>query len=332
LSSNFYQIVLVAVLVLATVFVTWLVRFWAIKKSIIDIPNERSSHTVPTPRGGGLAIVVVWYTFLTFAFFAGHMPTQLYLALMSSIVLAGVSFIDDIRNLSPRIRLASQLVSAVLALYFLGGLQSIDLGFTILKLPVWTNILVVVAILWAINLFNFLDGIDGYLGMEGVFVFVTLFLFTHDFNTLAFAAVIAGFLVWNWPKAKIFCGDIGSTVIGFTIMVFGVNFQNTGQLSVLVPLILSGLFWVDASLTLWRRFRNKEQLSIAHRKHAYQRFTQAGFSHRKVVLLGVLVNGFLLLISIGGVHWEFALLPGYLLHIGIVFLFVRQADKKKAFE
>ena len=177
--------------------------------SVITSYSIHYTKLYDTPRGGGLAIVVVWYTFLTFAFFAGHMPTQLYLALMSSIVLAGVSFIDDIRNLSPRIRLASQLVSAVLALYFLGGLQSIDLGFTILKLPVWTNILVVVAILWAINLFNFLDGIDGYLGMEGVFVFVTLFLFTHDFNTLAFAAVIAGFLVWNWPKAKIFCGDIG---------------------------------------------------------------------------------------------------------------------------
>lgn len=316
-----------------TSLLTGFVRKLAIRQQIVDIPNERSSHVVPTPRGGGLAIAIVWYLGLLVLFILGELESKLFWALMSGIVLSSISLIDDIRSLSPRIRMTAQLVAALLALYALGGSPKVDLGFVEFENVYLFTALSIPFIIWFINLFNFLDGIDGYLGMEGVFVFVGMWLFTGNYVLLLLVAAILGFLVWNWPapKAKIFCGDVGSTLIGFNVAIFSLYFQNSGELSITFALILSGLFWFDASLTLFRRWRNKEKLSVAHRKHAYQRIVQSGFTHAKTVYYALGVNFLLGLLVYFAFQFQKFQMLFLLVAILVLWLVVRMIDSKKAF-
>jgi len=269
----------------------WIYRKLAIRVKIVDIPNERSSHTKPVPRGGGIAVVASWFAAIGYMYFFGDtISSSLFYALLSGSILALTGIIDDIWNISPRIRLIAQLIASGLALYFLGGLEKVNLGFyTIENVWILTPISFV-AIIWFINLFNFLDGIDGYLGTEVLFItLVTGILFKNGYS-LAIASVVLGFLFLNWPKARIFMGDVGSTLLGFNIAVLALYFQNTNTCSILIWVMLSSLFWFDATLTLLRRYINKEKLMEAHRKHAYQRIVQAGYSHQKTVLISIIIN------------------------------------------
>jgi Fuc2NAc and GlcNAc transferase len=277
---------------LTSIGLTYLVRQLALKKNIIDKPNERSSHTVPTPRGGGLAIVLVWFGSLIFLFIQQKIEASLFFALLSGLVLAVVSFLDDIFDLKPIIRILAQAFSALGALYFL--LPHFNHTFVVWIL----NFLFFIGIIWFINLFNFLDGIDGYASQEAILVAAGILLLSGNPIPGMLIAAVAGFLVWNRPKALIFMGDVGSTQLGFVLVVLGIYFHNSGDISILSWLVLTSLFWFDATFTLYRRWRNKEQLSKAHKKHAYQRLTQGGWSHLKVDLWAMGLN----LLFIAGVY------------------------------
>ena len=324
-------------LILPALVVAFLLTFYikhvAIKKQILDIPNDRSSHTIPTPRGGGLAIAAVWYSALVVMFFMGTIEPTLFFALLSGLVLSVVSFIDDLKDLSPKIRIGAQFITAVLVLVALGGSSIVDLGLIRIENTIILSLISIPFIIWFINLFNFLDGIDGYLGMEGVFVMVGMWFFTKNDLLLLFAFAILGFLVWNWPvpKAKIFCGDVGSTLIGFNIAVFSIYFQKIEQISILIPLILSALFWFDATLTLFRRWRNKEKLSVAHRKHAYQRIVQAGFSHAKTVYIAIILNLGLFGLGILAYFYSSYSLGILFVSVFLMWFIIKLVDKRKAF-
>ena len=269
---------------------TYIVRKIAIKKSIIDTPNERSSHTVPTPRGGGLAIAITWFIGLIYLFINNRIESNLFYALLSGIILVIISFLDDIYNLNPKIRIIAQLISASLALYFLGGMKIIDIGFYKLE-NIWLlTPVALIGIIWFINLYNFLDGIDGYAGMEAIFISLAFYFFSNHSFYLLLTFSVLGFLVWNWQPAKIFMGDVGSTLLGFNFAVLAIYEQNTLSVSIIIFLIISSIFWFDATYTLFRRWKNKEKLSQAHRKHAYQRIVQAGFSHQKTVFFATFLN------------------------------------------
>jgi len=136
---------------------TFFVRKLALKKNIVDKPNERSSHTVPTPRGGGLAIVISWYIGITYLFINNSIDASLFYALLSGLILVFVGILDDIFSLSPKTRIFAQSATAVLALYLLGGLHCIDFGFYILKTPYLLYPIAFIGIIWFINLFNFLN-------------------------------------------------------------------------------------------------------------------------------------------------------------------------------
>jgi UDP-N-acetylmuramyl pentapeptide phosphotransferase/UDP-N-acetylglucosamine-1-phosphate transferase len=323
---------LITIVFFVSFILTYLVRILALKKNIIDTPNERSSHTVPTPRGGGLAIAVTWYTLIIFLYITGRMEFRLAAALFSGILLSIVSLIDDIISLSPKIRILSQIGSAGAGLLFLGGLHQFDLGLYNIEVHIIAQIVPFLGVIWMINLFNFLDGTDGYLGSEGLFVFLSFFILAHDVTALYFAIIILGFLFWNWPKAKIFCGDVGSTLIGYTLAILTIYYQNTSQLSLLIPVILSALFWFDASVTLFRRWRNKEKLSVAHKKHAYQRLNQSGFSHLKVLISGWMVNIILFVLSFYGYKHHEYLIPLFIVLIFMLSLIMFMVDKRKKFE
>lgn len=306
-------------------------RSFANKKAILDIPNERSSHINPTPRGGGIVIAVIWFLAISLVFFKKEIDNRLYFALLCGLPVSAVGLVDDIIVISPKVRLFVQGISASLAIFFLGGLNSVDIGFSQISLSFLFSILAILGIVWFTNLFNFLDGIDGYISVEVLFIGVASFLLFGIIPPLLLAIVTAGFLVWNWQPAKIFMGDVGSTLLGFTIGIFAVYYQKTGESSIIIWLMLTSLFWFDATITLLRRWRNHEILSIAHKKHAYQRVVQLGFSHQKTVIYSLCIN-----LSILGLVWLTLIFPSLLLilfGINIVFLYIliRFVDKRFPF-
>lgn len=311
---------------------TYIVKFIAQKKSLIDIPNERSSHTIPTPRGGGLAIALTWFAGITYLKLNGHIPSHLYYALITGSIISAISFIDDIYNLKSSPRFIIQCIAAIMALYFIGGLQKIDLGFYVMENTYLLNTVAFLGIVWFINLFNFIDGIDGYAASETIFVSLSLFFFIGDSLLLVLAMAVLGFLPWNWDKAKIFMGDIGSTLLGFTLCVLAIYYHNTGQFSIINSLVLTSLFWFDATYTLYKRFRNKEKLDQAHKKHAYQRIVQFGFSHQKTVLIAMFVNLVLFIFVFASqANKEFITL-GLALDILLIYLLYKYIDLKKPFD
>jgi len=145
-------------------------------------------------------------------------------------------------------------------------------------------------IVWFINLYNFLDGIDGYAGSEAIFLSIAAFMLFGGNHFLVLAVAVLGFLVWNWHKAKIFMGDVGSTLLGYNIAIFTLYYANQESSNFWIWIILFGVFWLDATFTLFRRYLNGEKLSQAHKKHLYQKLTQMGWAHDRVVVFAILIN------------------------------------------
>lgn len=305
-----------------SVMLTYAIKAYATKKAILDIPNERSSHSRPTPRGGGLAIVIVF--FIGLLYFKESTDSKLFYALLCATPIAFISLLDDIFTLSSKIRFFIQSVFAGIALYFLGGVSSID--FILFEIHGWwINVIAFLSIVWLTNLYNFLDGIDGYAASEAVMVGLGIFLFFHNPLGLVIVAASLGFLLFNWHQASIFMGDIGSTTLGFIFAIF--VFYDTSHGSIYVWLVLLSLFWFDATLTLIRRYRNGESITQAHKKHAYQRLTQSGWSHDKVVwfALGFNLIFFVLLYFVENV------LMVFIINIITLYTIVKLIDSKKSF-
>lgn len=305
---------------------TYMVKEFAIKKSLFAIPNERSSHTTPTPHGGGIAIVLTWFGGISYLYVNNLVVSELYFALIVGLVLSVVSFLDDVYELDPRTRILVQLIVSMLGIYLLGGLQKIDIGFIVLENKMIINILAVIATIWFINLYNFLDGIDGHAGSEAIFLALSGYMFFSNQVYLILAVSVLGFLVWNWHKAKIFMGDVSSTLLGYNVAIFAMYHQNEGD-SILIWIVLFGLFWFDATVTLFRRWRKGESLSVAHKKHAYQRLVQAGWRHDKVVLFGVVVN----LLLFTSVYFVSNVATAFILGVLVLFVSMKIVDRIKPF-
>ncbi|MBN2349910.1 MAG: glycosyltransferase family 4 protein [Bacteroidales bacterium] len=304
----------------------------ALKRHVLDIPNERSSHTIPTPRGGGLAIVITWYIGITIIYLYKSLDKELYFALLTGIILAFISLIDDLISIKPFVRFLFQGITATIAFYFLGGFSplsvlNVEFNFSIFLYP-----FIILGIIWFINLFNFLDGIDAYASVEAVFVVTALFIFTGNYINIVLVAAVLGFLIWNWPRAKIFMGDVGSTQLGFILSVLGIYFHNEHKISIILWLMLTSLFWFDATYTLIRRWQNKEKLSQAHKKHAYQRIVQAGFSHSKTVYFSMIINAIIFLLVALGFNFKIFILPLFLLNMLCLFGINRLIDRRKSFK
>ena len=307
---------------------TYFYKQWAIKRSILDLPNERSSHLTPTARGGGIAIVVLFYLSLFFLYLAGNIDKNLFFALIPGLVLAGTGFVDDFRRISPSIRLTAQFLCSGFALYFLGGFD----GFFFENLRWLWFIIALIGFVWFINLFNFLDGSDGYASMEAISIVLILWYFTSMDLALLLGFIVGGFLYWNWPQAKIFMGDVGSTTLGFILIVFGVYLHNNLQFKFSLWLIITSLFWFDATITIIRRILNKEKLSQAHKNHMYQRAIRGGFSHQKTLLSGLIINVFLFIICFAIFEGYLNLLIGFIIALAILMVALIYVDRKYPFK
>jgi len=266
------------ILFLLSLFLTLFIRSLAIRKSILDFPNERSLHKNPTPKVGGLAIAIVWFLGLFYLYITNNIDHRLFFSFIPGALLVVIGIIDDIIAIKPSYRLIFQLIVSGIALFILGGLEKLNLGFFTIENRLILSIVALLGIIWFINLFNFLDGIDGYIGMEVIFITSSVILLFNDRIAPVLLASTLGFTVWNWQPAKIFMGDVGSTLLGFNIAIFSIYYQNTSQSSLIIWLMLSSVFWFDATLTLFRRYKNKEPLSVPHKKHAFHRIVQSGFS------------------------------------------------------
>lgn len=324
-------VVLIILLAFLSFMLTYVIRQYALRKNIFVIPNARSMHEKPTPSGGGLSFVIAWYIGITVLYFSGLLEKDLFFALLCGILLAAVSLIDDILDLSALIRLIVQFITSIAAFWFLGGLRpviipEIEVNYTFIIYP-----LAVIGIVWFINLFNFMDGVDGFASVQAIIICLVFYFFTWNLIALLLAVTVAGFLYWNWPKARIFMGDVGSTQLGFILIILGIYFHNVKDFSILNWIMIASPFWFDATLTLFRRWRNREKLSEAHRKHVYQRIVQAGYSHVKVIGFLVLVNIINIIFILIYREIKFLQIPLFLLTLIIYYLITRQVDRMVPF-
>ena len=280
------------------VLLTGVVRKLALRHELMDVPNQRSSHDVPTPRGGGLAIVagtaVAWIA----AALGGHAPFDAVVVLLSAgIAVAVVGFIDDRAHVAARWRLLVHLVAACIVTLWTGGLGHLVLPGYVIELGWAGAILALLGIIWMTNLFNFMDGIDGIAGAEAATVALSaaalLWLSGHPDQAALMAVVGAaslGFLAWNWPPAKIFMGDIGSSFLGFVLGAMAIITHANDTLDIWSWLVILGVFVVDATMTLIRRVMRGERFYEAHRSHAYQHAARRLGSHKAVTIAVASIN------------------------------------------
>jgi Fuc2NAc and GlcNAc transferase len=277
----------------------WLLRHSRVGQCI-DQPNARSSHSVPTPRGGGLSMVAVISCGVLLLYAAGALPLPLTATLLvGGLSVAAVGFWDDVRAAPIAVRIGVHFGAAILAVYCLGSVPGIEVNGAFIGFGAMAPILTVLAIVWTLNLFNFMDGIDGIATSEAACILFSAAAIGAFFANCPAAEVAAaliagaacmGFLKWNWPPASIFMGDIGSGYLGYIIVVLAIAFSHACGLNIFAWLILGGVFFVDATLTLIRRCLRRESVFSAHRSHAYQWLARRWGSHRKVTVAVVAIN------------------------------------------
>jgi Fuc2NAc and GlcNAc transferase len=283
-------------------------RRYAISRSLIDVPNARSSHTVATPRGGGVAIVVAYVMSMVFLYAAGLMTTATFFANAGAgLAIALIGFMDDHGHIAARWRLLGHFAAAIWLLGWIGGLPPIELFGTSVDLGWAGHMLAVFYLVWLLNLYNFMDGIDGIASVEAICAClgVCLLYWLSDLNNLIWeplllAASVAGFLYWNFPPARIFMGDAGSGFLG--IILGGMSIQAVWDSGPMLWawLILLGVFIVDATFTLFRRLLRGDKVYEAHCSHAYQFASRRFGRHLPVTLAVGVINFFWLLpIAVG---------------------------------
>jgi Fuc2NAc and GlcNAc transferase len=279
------------------------VRRHALWLRLMDIPNDRSSHTSPVPRGGGITIALVFLMLLAFLQWQFSDYRDLFTSLYGcGLLIALVGFIDDRDHIAAPVRLAVHFVAAAWAVYF-SSMASAQVAAPSDSFLTLQTLIVLFLLVWLLNLYNFMDGIDAITSTETLTVtlgaaLISWLLFPQDPSwmvLLLLACSVSGFLLWNLPPAKLFMGDSGSAFLGITI---GVIVLHAYQLS--LPLfyawiILLGVYIVDSTTTLTRRILNGQRFYKPHRTHAYQHAARRFRSHGKVSVAVGLINLFWLL-------------------------------------
>lgn len=292
----FYSALVIGALLLAMV-LTWYSLRRAPAVGMLDIPNQRSSHSVPTPRGGGIAIVVTVLVAVLVFWCRGRLDYWVAITwLLGGGAVALVGWLDDSRSLSPLVRLIVHLGASIFAVYALDGASSLHAELP--ACPLWLCfVLLVLTTGWMLNLFNFMDGIDGIAGSEAIFVFGAGILLLggalpegERWLACVLVGACVGFLIFNWPPARIFMGDVGSGFLGYVIAIMAMSVARNEPAHLMVWLVLSGVFVMDATLTLLRRLARGEKPYEGHRTHAYQWLSRRWSSHLRVILLVWAVN------------------------------------------
>jgi Fuc2NAc and GlcNAc transferase len=305
---------------------TYLVRERAIGRQMLDVPNERSSHVAPTPRGGGLAIVGSFTLFLIGWTASGELAagSRVLLAfIIGCLAVAVVGYIDDLRSVSSRTRLTVHTVAGVVMLVALGGIPPVPVFGQVIDLRWLGSVLALIFIVGSLNFFNFMDGIDGIASLQAITVSLggalCWWLATgNDHWAIAalLASCTAGFLIWNFPPARIFMGDSGSGFLGMALAGLALWAGHDHAPLFWAWLTLMGVFIVDPWVTLVRRMRRGGRFDEAHRTHAYQYASRRWGAHRPVSLAVAAINVLWLLplalfIALGHLDGVLGVLIGY---------------------
>lgn len=312
---------------------TYFMRAYALKKNIIDNPNERSSHSVPTPRGGGVAVVCSYLLALAVLIYSQQLTVHIGLTLMGAgFVIALLGFLDDHGHINSMFRLAIHFFVAIGVVISLGGFTEVTI-FNGVQLGFITNIIAVLFLVWLLNLYNFMDGINGIASVEAITTTASMAILYYLLNTSLnsdllwlLAACVFGFLLWNFPKAKIFMGDACSGFLGLTLGILALIALKENLALFCAWIICLGVFVVDATYTLIKRVLSGYKMYDAHRSHSYQILSRKWGSHTPVTLAVAAIN-LLWLFPIAYItttqQWaypEFAILIAYL---PLVFLAIK---------
>jgi Fuc2NAc and GlcNAc transferase len=297
------MIYLLIITFLCSFVLTGIYRRYALAKNILDVPNHRSAHCIPTPRGGGLAFVMVvliatpvlWYL----GFESGTLGTVLCLA---GLFITALGFLDDRGHLSTPSRLIGHVIASAFVLYGLGGMPPVAVLGWILPMGWLLNGFAMIYLVWLLNLYNFMDGINGLAAIEAISVCFSgafIYGFHGDHMLLGLPLVVltavAGFLWWNFPSARLFMGDTGSTFLGLVFGLLSIQAAWVKPHFFWVWLILLGVFIVDATVTLLCRLCLGVKVYQAHCDHAYQHAAQRCGSHALITLSVLMINLFWLL-------------------------------------
>lgn len=321
LSDSFWLLLAVAVL---SAVLTGLTRRYAVSRQLMDRPNERSSHSAPIPRGGGVAIVVAFLGGLL-ALGDGASATTVTALLVAGVGIAVIGFVDDHGHIPVRWRLLGHFICAAWILYWIGVPHFEWMGVTVDIGPA-AAVLAALFLVWMLNLYNFMDGIDGIAGVEVLTVgtsgtaayWLAGIPMASDVGLPALlAAATLGFLVWNLPPARIFMGDAGSGFLGLMLGAFSLQAAAARPVLLWCWLVLLGVFIVDATVTLIRRLLRGERIYEAHRSHAYQHASREFGAHRPVTLAVAALNVFWLM------PWAMAIASGRVEGVvGFVFAYI----------
>jgi len=264
-------------------------RWLAVRNDLLAHPNERSAHTRPTPTGGGVAFVTVFTLGMLWMWYLSLVSDRIVIACIGPILVGAVGFADDIRPLPVWLRASVYVAVAGWCIYWI-GFPVLDILGVSVQTGLLGSLFGVLSLVWLQNLYNFMDGIDGLATMEAVFVCGAVLVIGGDWQVagwngiaLLAMAVCAGFAVINWPRAKLFMGDVGSSFLGLSL---GILSLAHATVSVWTWMILLGYFISDACLTITVRLVRGERVYRSHSQHAYQHLTRRFGA--AAVLLGIL--------------------------------------------
>ena len=281
--------------------ITSLFYQYSIKKNLIDIPNERSSHSNPTPRGGGVSIAFFIFISVLVTYFIELVSFQIVMAATGGVtIIALVGWVDDHKDIAFYWRFIFYSVASIWVLFWLGSLTQIRIGSSVLPLSYLSGYVVTfLGLVWITNLYNFMDGTDALAAVQAICASLLAGILLLNESSIGLALICftilsscAGFLFWNWPPAKIFMGDVGSCVLGFIFAVLAIASDKMDMVSVSVWCILLSVFICDATFTLLKRIVCREKWYKAHRSHSYQKLVQMGISHKKLALITIFINVF----------------------------------------
>ncbi len=293
-------IIIFILLTILSYLLVYLIRRYAEKRQLFDHPNDRSSHSAPMPRGGGLAIVLI----VTGAGLWSISETGLsrnLIYIVCGIIIAFLGWRDDIHSLSPWMRFSIQGLVAVISMYGFGYFESVTIPLLgVLHLGI---VGIVITFLWIIgltNAYNFMDGIDGMAGGVAFAGGVGWVLLSSNIDYLAnslvfwigfaIAASSLGFLRHNWQPAKIFMGDVASTFLGYTFAVLPLLASDQKGDALMLGTILMWTFIIDTTVTFFQRLFRRENLLTAHRSHLYQRLVIGGYTHATISFLYIVLT------------------------------------------
>jgi Fuc2NAc and GlcNAc transferase len=282
-------------------FISFLINNFLVNRAdllrLIDEPNHRSSHSVPTPKGGGLGILLGFTAGAMIIWLLSFHTILIWIVLILGWMMAAVGFHDDVVSSPAILRLGFQMLAMALLMICLHHFAPYDWQTNTLVMYM-VMVVVFFSGIWLINLYNFMDGTNGFAASETIFVMLAasagLLYNKTDSVAIPYMMILAsacfGFLLWNFPRGKIFMGDTGSIFLGFITAFFAMYTIFHHQLSVYAWLIWLSVFWVDASYTLIYRMFTGQRWYQAHRSHLFQILARRWRSHTKVVIAAVIYN------------------------------------------